>query len=463
MLESGLCVAAMPTSRCARAAVFIFLFFTAGATTVEDSYSDFIEEDYTPQLDYKDPNWCHSPHLANGEVTCRSPRGGAYKSTLGTRCEMSCDRGYRLLGRRSIHCLPNRIWSGRAYCRRIRCHVLPLISQGRYTCSQGFFVDSRCDFTCKPGYRIQGEHSRTCQHRGSWSGVQPECSDTDPPKIKCPPSRLKVADPGKLTAKVSWDPPVATDTADKFLNVVLVDQQPDTEFKEGLHIIRYKVYDQARNRAACKFIVRVEVRRCAVLPPPLHGYLSCSSDGNNYGATCEYLCDGGYERRGMSSRVCQFNRSWSGDAAECVPMEFKFSVKTASALLDQFYERRRVLIISAPNISDLDYQLQNVMIQKADCGLDLRHVTVIELLDSPPRETGRIKENLLQPEVIEGLRQAFRISRSYFSMVLLDKLGVDRERFIVPVSSDELFSYIDSFLLEEEEREKLELHKDFCD
>lgn len=60
-------------------------------------------------------------------------------------------------------------------------------------------------------------------------------------------------------------------------------------------------------------------------------------------------------------------------------------------------------------------------------------------------------------------RQAFRISRSYFSMLLLDKLGLDRERFIVPVSSDELLSVIDSFLLDEEEREKLELLTDFCD
>lgn len=29
-------------------------------------------------------------------------------------------------------------------------------------------------------------------------------------------------------------------------------------FAEGIHIIRYRVYDQARNRAACKFTVQVE-------------------------------------------------------------------------------------------------------------------------------------------------------------------------------------------------------------
>ena len=41
-------------------------------------------------------------------------------------------------------------------------------------------------------------------------------------------------------------------------SVILVGQEPGTEFKEGANIIRYKVYDLARNRAACKFIVRVE-------------------------------------------------------------------------------------------------------------------------------------------------------------------------------------------------------------
>lgn len=44
-------------------------------------------------------------------------------------------------------------------------------------------------------------------------------------------------------------------------------------------------------------------------------------------------------------------------------MEIKSDVKTTAALLDQFYEKRRLLILSAPNISDPDYQMQNIMIQ----------------------------------------------------------------------------------------------------
>lgn len=54
-----------------------------------------------------------------------------------------------------------------------------------------------------------------------------------------------------------------------------------------------------------------------MLKPPQHGYLSCTSDGNNYGATCEYLCDGGYERQGTSLRVCQSTQQWTGSQPLC--------------------------------------------------------------------------------------------------------------------------------------------------
>ncbi|MBN3309138.1 SRPX2 protein, partial [Amia calva] len=434
--------------------------------TEQSNYNEVVPEvvDDTPQLDYKNPRWCNLLTVSNGETSCFSPRGGNYRSTLGTRCELSCDRGYRLLGRMTLTCMPNRRWSGTAYCRQIRCHVLPLIYHGTYSCSNGVAVDSRCDYTCAPGYQIEGDRSRTCLESGRWTGSEPTCTDNEPPKIKCPMSRVKVAEPDKLTAKVSWDPPIVKDTADPTLiDISLVGPQPGSEFKEGIHIIRYRVYDQARNRAFCKFIVRVEVRRCPVLKPPLHGYLTCSSDGNNYGATCEYACEGGYERRGAPTRVCQFSRSWSGSPPVCVMVEINTDVNTAAALLDQFYEKRRLLIVSTPDNADQYYKLQNIMLQRAGCGLDLRQVTVIELLGLPPREVGRIKDRRLNSEAIEQLRQALRISRAYFTMVLLDKQGIDRERFISPTTSDELYSFIDDYLLDEEERERLEKYRDYCD
>lgn len=42
-------------------------------------------------------------------------------------------------------------------------------------------------------------------------------SDVDPPVIKCPNIMEKTAEPGKLTAKVTWDTPEGKDTADGIL------------------------------------------------------------------------------------------------------------------------------------------------------------------------------------------------------------------------------------------------------
>ncbi|KAK2838824.1 hypothetical protein Q7C36_013638 [Tachysurus vachellii] len=441
------------------------LSYEGSGAIYPNSNNEVVHEEtyYPPELDYKYPHWCQTFKLHNGHMKCSSPRGGNHRNTFGTRCSLSCEQGYKLLGQSSIHCMSGRRWSGTAYCRTVRCRVLPYIQHGTYSCSRSFLVHSKCDYSCFQGYQIEGDRYRICQAGGSWSGAEPTCADHDPPKLKCPLSRVKVAEPGKLTAMVSWERPTATDTTGTSLQILRNGPDSGSEFTEGQYVIRYKVYDQARNMATCKFTVHVEVRRCPLLKAPLHGYLSCSSNNNNYGAVCEYHCDPGYERSGTVHRVCLFNRSWSDQAAECTLMEIKTDVRSAGALLDQFYEKRRLLIVSTPSASDQYYKLQNIMLQSAGCGLDLRHVTVIELIGIPPQEVGRIKEQFLEPEVIEGLRQALHITSSHFNMVLLDELGVDRERFINPTTSDELYTYIEEYVLTEEEQERLQLNRDLCD
>ncbi|XP_063046548.1 sushi repeat-containing protein SRPX2 [Engraulis encrasicolus] len=435
--------------------------------TSYDPYNEVVHEEeevyYTPQLDYNNPHWCHRLRLPNGDVSCSSPRSRNHYGSLGTRCELSCDRGHKLVGRYSVHCMDNRRWSGTGYCRKIRCHVLPVIQYGTFHCSDSVMVDSRCEYYCNPGYRLEGDHARVCQDDGSWTGGDPICADHEPPKIRCPESKVKVADPGELTARVYWNRPYTTDTSGKTLDLMRVGPVSGSTFEEGIHIIRYRVYDQARNRAACKFTVQVEVRKCPALKPPLHGYLTCSSDRSNYGATCEYHCDSGYELSGLAIRVCRSDRSWSDEPPTCLLMQIKTDVKTAAALMDQFYEKRRLLIVSTPNVAHPYYKIQNMMLQKANCGLDLRHVTVVELLGVEPRQVGRIKGQFLDSQVIDGLRQVFQISPSHYSMVLVDAEGVDRERFRNPANSMELYAYIEDYLMDDDERERLETTRDMCE
>ncbi|NWI06869.1 SRPX2 protein, partial [Tichodroma muraria] len=434
---------------------------------LESHTNEVYAEEHPPEpaLDYRRvPQWCATLNIHRGEATCYSPRGSSYRSSLGTRCELSCTRGYRLVGPSAVQCLPNRHWSGMAYCRQIRCHVLPAVLRGSYVCSAGVQMDSRCDYTCLPGYQLEGDRSRICMEDGRWSGSEPICVDMEPPKIRCPDSRERIAEPGKLTATVYWDPPRVRDSADGVIKrVMLRGPEPGSEFPEGEHVIRYTAHDQAYNRASCKFSIRVQVRRCPVLKPPQNGYISCTSDGNNYGATCEYLCDGGYERQGTSLRVCQSTQQWTGSQPLCAPMQINTDVNSAASLLDQFHEKRRLFVISAPDPSNRYYKMQISMLQQAACGLDLRHVTTVELVGQPPHEVGRIREHRLSLGIIEELRRFLHLTRSHFNAVLLDKAGTDRERYISPVSPDELFVFIDTFLLSEREAARRAQSGDPCE
>lgn len=87
-------------------------------------------------------------------------------------------------------------WHGRAAASlssllsvpEIRCHVLPAVLRGSYVCSAGVQMDSRCDYTCWPGYQLEGDRSRVCMEDGRWSGSEPICVGKSSP---CrPPSHV---------------------------------------------------------------------------------------------------------------------------------------------------------------------------------------------------------------------------------------------------------------------------------
>ncbi|GCB60647.1 sushi repeat-containing protein SRPX2 isoform X1 [Scyliorhinus torazame] len=434
------------------------------------SYAGSYDVDHSVQytgrsyyIDYKEPRWCYPLRIDNGNVKCHSPRGPNYRSMFGTRCRIFCDRGYRLIGRRQVECTLTRCWSGISRCKEVRCHTLPAFPYGSYVCSKGIRMDSQCEYICEQGYQLEGDRTRMCLENGQWSGSEPLCVDYEPPRIKCPGPREKVAEPGRLTTRVYWDSPRVKDVADKHsAKFVLKGPPPGSEFGKGEHIIRYVAYDRERNKSSCKFTVTVYVRRCPLLKPPVHGYITCTSAGNNYGATCTYTCEGGYERQGTYKRVCLFNRSWSGTTPSCVLIEINVDVNSVAALLDQFYEMQRLLIISSPSASDRYYSLQINTLQEAACGLELRQVTIVELVGNPPRVIGRIKEQQLSSEIVDQLRQIYYLSRMHFNVVLIDKYGTDRERYIQPVTSSELFPFIDNYLLQTEERAILQLKENFC-
>ncbi|KAK2904956.1 hypothetical protein Q8A67_006755 [Cirrhinus molitorella] len=412
---------------------------------------------YWPYTDDEDVRytgvpWCAPVKVKHGHISCQTPRGERYKNVLGTRCKVRCKTGYEMHGSSEILCMASKQWSGNYACREVRCPKLTMPSNGGYKCSDGSYFNSRCQFFCSPGYMLRGDHSATCQSSRTWSGGNSVCVDVDPPVIKCPNIKEKTAEPGKLTAKVTWDTPEGKDTADGILTDVILKGKPSgSHFPEGNHKLSYTVFDRAENKATCRFNVRVRVRRCTPLSVPDNGWMKCDSAGDNYGATCEFRCLGGYELRGSAARVCQFNMEWSGLETSCAPMNINVGVRSAAALLDQFYEKRRILIISAPSAANHYYRFQMTNLQHAQCGLDLRHVTVIELVGVYPAQIGRIRHRLIPPGLALQLRLLLQLSQNSFNMVLLDKQGVDKQRYTFPITAAEVFTTIDTFPLRTEE------------
>ena len=48
-------------------------------------------------------------------------------------------------------------------------------------------------------------------------------------------------------------------------------------------------------------------------------------------------------------------------------------------------------------------------------------------------------------------------------MVLIDKQGIDRERYMEPVTPEEIFTFIDDYLLSNEELIQRREQRDICD
>uniref|UniRef100_A0A674HVN5 Sushi repeat containing protein X-linked n=1 Tax=Terrapene triunguis TaxID=2587831 RepID=A0A674HVN5_9SAUR len=379
--------------------------------------------------------WCSPIKVKHGNANCRTPQGEYYKNVLGTRCDIRCQKGYELHGPQQLICQSNKRWSGKVLCKQIRCPTLSMPTNGGFKCIDGAYFNSRCEYYCSPGYQLKGDRTVTCMDNKVWSGRPASCA-------------IPIGAPGALSDHEwdrKWDPP-HFEWEGRYL-VILKGPSPGSHFSEGDHKIQYTVYDRAENKGTCKFLVKVRVRRCGKLNAPENGYIKCTGDGDNYGVTCEFSCIGGYELQGSPARVCQYNLGWSGTEPTCTPMNINVAVRTAAALLDQFYEKRRLLIVSTPTAANFFYRLQLGMLQQ--CGLDLRHVTVIELVGVFPAQIGRI--GAVQKPISEFFRLLLRIPHYNFSVVVMDKHGMDKERYSFPPTPAQLFALIDTFPLRKEE------------
>ncbi|XP_064484452.1 uncharacterized protein LOC135397052 isoform X2 [Ornithodoros turicata] len=93
-----------------------------------------------------------------------------------------CRQGYKLIGHENRFCLPNGVWNGSvARCvseERLAAQrgcESPGIPDNGVKIGNSYGPGAKVNFSCNPGYRLRGNDTILCDHRGFWSHPLPTC------------------------------------------------------------------------------------------------------------------------------------------------------------------------------------------------------------------------------------------------------------------------------------------------
>ncbi|XP_077497502.1 P-selectin-like [Amblyomma americanum] len=98
----------------------------------------------------------------------------------GATVEYECDKNYHLDGAPRRLCLENGTWSGpEPLCLEVRCPEPKASDSWTVIKFSASMVGSSVEYSCEPGYDLQGLSTRVCQSSGRWSGDAPNCTLVD--------------------------------------------------------------------------------------------------------------------------------------------------------------------------------------------------------------------------------------------------------------------------------------------
>ncbi|XP_077984041.1 sushi, von Willebrand factor type A, EGF and pentraxin domain-containing protein 1-like [Glandiceps talaboti] len=202
----------------------------------------------------------------NGDKVCDNA-----DNSIGSTCTFTCNRGYDLKGSSHLTCeLDGGIenWSGEEpMCKPRTCPPLDgkkhmkIKPPACETSSMPF--RSVCVYRCEDGYELHGTDTRECLATGEWSDDDTPriCKDTEPPKLRnCPGDIVRTTDLHKATARISWNPPKATDNTGVEPTVTTFPRKikPPHWFQVGDTEVTYIAMDDEDLVSTCRFTVTVK-------------------------------------------------------------------------------------------------------------------------------------------------------------------------------------------------------------
>ncbi|NWY64020.1 CR2 protein, partial [Erithacus rubecula] len=117
------------------------------------------------------------PVIRNGHHDSKAVR----EFIPGMSVKYHCDPGYTLTGKTAVSCLPTGVWSvPYPHCEVLQCPSPPNIDKGHHDSQdlEVFPTGMVVNYSCDPGYSLQGQASIYCTHSGNWSLPLPQCAGT---------------------------------------------------------------------------------------------------------------------------------------------------------------------------------------------------------------------------------------------------------------------------------------------
>ncbi|XP_007566870.1 coiled-coil domain-containing protein 80 [Poecilia latipinna] len=125
----------------------------------------------------------------------------------------------------------------------------------------------------------------------------------------------------------------------------------------------------------------------------------------------------------------------------------------------RFMSKRRLLLISAPSEDDYSFQQQISALSGQECQLGIRHFALLKLTGNGPKASGTVElypingrsQSEVEPlsrDVVNNLREQLKISKDYFSMLIVGKDSDVKAWFPSPMwSLDNIYDLVDSMEL----------------
>jgi hypothetical protein len=215
-------------------------------------------------------------------------------TTLGSVATYSCDPSLRIVGTDSRDCQEDGTWSGETpTCEVIDCGSLISPANGTVDLSEGSLLGAMATYSCDPSFTPIGMSSRVCQEDETWSGEAPTCIAIDCGELDGPADgSVDISQGSLLGAEAIY-------TCDPSFRLV------------GTSIRQCQDNGSWSGEAPTCAVID-----CGSLMSPANGAVDLS-EGSLLGAMATYSCDPSFTPIGMSSRVCQDNETWSGEAPTC--------------------------------------------------------------------------------------------------------------------------------------------------